>query len=165
MVSTEEHKRLLWNAVVTASGDPRLRAFVAKLYQENDLPARDPEAFARALQTYAQTRIKYVRESDETFVAPWRTIEWGIADCDDFVILIASTLRSIRIPVRVVFLGWTDAPEPAPVPLKHVYTEAYIDGAWVPLEAVRAVPYGWDPSKFQTEKGRRIRLETLGDQP
>lgn len=165
MPTTGEHKRLLWNAVVTASGDPRLRAFVAKLFNESDLPARDAAAFARALQAYAQNRIRYVRESEETFVAPWVTLQWGIADCDDFAILIASTLRSIRIPARVVFLGWTDEPEPTPVKLKHVYAEAFIDGAWVPLEAVRKVPYGWDPGKFQAEKGRRIRLETLGDQP
>lgn len=165
MRTEPEQQRLLWQQIRQSTGDPRLRGHVADLMRRYDVPARDPEALARAVQDHAQTRIKYVREYPETYASAARTLEWGIGDCDDLTILVASTLRGARIPCRAVFVGWSAPGDPpGPIALRHVYPEAHLPGrGWTALEAVRRVPLGWRADDWKASQGFRTRTARIGD--
>jgi transglutaminase-like putative cysteine protease len=140
------------------------------------VPARDDIALARLAQQYTQTRIKYFKEAPERWQSPLRTLVWGIGDCDDMAILIASWLRSFRIPVRLKFLRMTIPAgsvvrEPgasmrkldAPRKVSHVYAQALLGGKWTTLEAVKAYPLGFDPEVLAQQKGIAYTTETIGD--
>lgn len=162
MRTEPEQQRLLWRQVERSTGDPRLRGHVADLMRRYAVPARDPEALARAVLDHAQTAIKFVREYPETYASAARTLEWGIGDCDDLSILIASTLRGCRLPCRLVFTGWTR--DPGPIPLRHVYPETHLPGrGWTALEAVRRVPLGWRADEWKASQGFRTRTARFGD--
>jgi transglutaminase-like putative cysteine protease len=154
--SPQEQGRLLWARITEATGDPRIRAWVAQVMRERGVrDGRDVRALTAALQGWVQQHIRYLREEPDTLVHPARTLEWGVGDCDDMSILLGTALRSVRIPVRLVLLGWSK--EPGPIPLRHVYTEAQVEGRWTPLETVRAVPLGWSPEAYKQRQGFRTR--------
>lgn len=151
----------LWQMVREANDSPVPRDFVARVVRELDVPERNPRALAEGIQQWVQRNIRYVREYPEIIASPERTLEWGIGDCDDRTVLVASALRSARIPARAVFVGWKDGP--GPVPFKHVYPQACLDGHWVTVETVRPVPLGWDASLAHARKGHRVAVQTIGD--
>lgn len=157
--------RLLWSLIRRDTGDPRLRAWVAEVCRDEGVSWRDRPAFLAAVQRWCQREIRYVREATETFVAPWRTLEWRIADCDDFARLVCSALRSVAVPARLVCCGWLDAGTTERVPLRHVYPEAWDGSRWVALECVRRVPYGWSCVDWRRGRGDRVRVLTKGDRP
>lgn len=146
-----------------ATGDPRLRAELARIIRTDNVPARDPEALARAVQRRVQS-LTYVREDPETWVHPARTLEWGIADCDDMATLCCALLRSARIPCRLGFAGWRQERSAAPVPLKHVFGGCFVAPQWRALECVRRVPFGFDPVEFYRSKGYQVRVVYEGDE-
>lgn len=119
--------------------DGRTRELGAKIIGIYNVPARDNEQLARAFQLYAQS-IKFFREVPEIIAAPWVTAEWGIGDCDDKSRLIASLLKSFRIPVRLHYVTFDTGKKK----LSHVWPEAQIqtDGPWVALESVQPWPMG-----------------------
>jgi hypothetical protein len=126
---------------------------------------RDTAALTRAVQTYEQDHIKYLREHPETYASPARTLEWGVADCDDLTILTCAALRGAKVPCRAAFIGWLPKGTSGKVPFRHVYPEAWVDTRWVALEAVRKVPWGWDVGVQKLKQGYRVRRGTIGDPP
>jgi transglutaminase-like putative cysteine protease len=163
--TVEEQRKLLWDMVRRATGDARLRATLARVMRDENVPPRSPTKLATAIQRFAQTRIKYLREAPETLVHPARTLEWGVGDCDDLTILICSLLRSAKIPTRAVFVGWQARELPGRPRLRHVYPEARLRDRWVALEAVRAVPPGWNAADWRRSRGESVRVTTIGDPP
>lgn len=161
--SSQDQMRLLWSRIVEGTGDPRLREHLATLMRTHSLPPRDPEGLARAVQTYNQTKIKYLREHPETYASPGRTLQWGVGDCDDLTILTCAALRGAKIPCRAVFVGWSPKGSVGPIHFKHVYPEAFIRDKWVALESVKKVPYGWDSAADKIKKGFRVRRASVGD--
>lgn len=152
----------LWDKVVEETGHPLLVHFLARLIEVAQVPARDPQKLARAIQLFSQKYVKFFRERPERFQSPLRTIVWGLGDCDDKSILIASALRTFRIPTRVKFLRIRLSPTRI---LGHVYPLAYISGKWVPLESVREYPWGYDPEAKAKAKGFDVTSRVLGDPP
>lgn len=146
--------------VTKYTGQPQLVAFTAKLIKKADVPARDELALIRAIQLFAQKRIKYFREYPERFVSPMRTIEWGIADCDDLSILILTMARSFRIKGRLKFLRMM---LPDGKRFSHVYPQVKIQGKWISVEAVRPYPLGKDPERVAIAKGLTPVVELIGD--
>lgn len=129
------------------------------------LQPRDPVGIASAVQKYNQEHIKYLREYPETYASPERTLEWGVADCDDFTILTCAALRGIKIPCRAVFVGSAPGGSVGNIPFKHVYPEAWVGepAKWVALEAVKPVPMGWNFYDEKLKQGFRVRKATIGD--
>lgn len=166
--TTENHssdasqERRLWEKIVEETGHPLLIHFLSKLIEVGNIPARDPEKLARALQLYSARRIKFFRERPERFQSPLRTLVWGLGDCDDKTIFLASALRSFRIPVRVKFIRIKLSPSRV---LGHVYPLVLIGGKWVPLESVREYPWGYDPEEKAKSKGFEVSSRVLGDPP
>lgn len=162
LATEDDQARTLWGVVQSATGDPRLRAELARIVRDAGVPARDPRALAAAVQQRVQ-RIKYLREVPDTFVHPARTLEWGIGDCDDMASLVCALLRTAAVPCRLTFLGWAPSTSPGPIALGHVYAEALVGGSWFPLEAVRPVPFGWSPEAYKRSQGQRTRTLFWGD--
>lgn len=129
-----------------------------------------PQDLVRALQRYVQKKIAYLREHPETYVHPARTLEWEAGDCDDQASLLASLLRSVKVPARLTFAYWATGPTRR----GHVWAEAWIPypkgygqkGRWVPAETIRAVPLGWDPlAAIRRQATSAPQVISLGDPP
>ncbi len=69
------------------------------------------------------------------------TLERGVGDCGDKVILLATLLAALGIPSRFAVLSYT------PPAFQHVYTEAFYEGQWHALDPTpeEAMP-GWHDS-------------------
>jgi transglutaminase-like putative cysteine protease len=162
--NASEQRKALWDFVVKWTGNPELVSFAAKLIKKLNVPERDEKALARAIQVFAQEKIKYFRERPERFVSPLRTIAWGIGDCDDKSILISTILRSFRIPVRLKFIRY-DAPQPDGTIKKvsHVYPQAKLENKWIALESVHKWLMGDDPENRALAKGLRPEVFYIGD--
>lgn len=161
---TEQNSRL-WGMVEQYTGHPLLIDILARLIDAYNVPARDPEALAKAIQHYSAHHIKFFRERPERFQSPMRTVAWGIGDCDDKSIFVAASLRSFRVPVRLVILRLLikDPKTRKKKPVGHVYPEAYLDGEWVALESVRPYPWGHDPAAVAKARGILAGKEIIGD--
>jgi hypothetical protein len=170
----KEQNRRLWGMVDKYTGHPLLLDFLADLIRAYNVPGRDPIALVKAIQDYSATEIKFFRERPERFQSPMRTIIWGFGDCDDKAILVGAAVRTFRVPVRLAILrlalprlgenGKAD-PRLPPVKVGHVYPEAWMDDAWIPLESVRPYPWGHDPSLIAAQRGFLKQRETIGDKP
>ena len=83
---------------------PSIRTLAASLVR--GLPARDDIAEIRAVFNYVRSKVRYTNDISKTevFQAPDVTLDWQIADCDDFVILLSSLLLNIghQLQIRVI---------------------------------------------------------------
>jgi len=158
--TTGAQKRELWRVVERYTGDPLLVEVTCEVLRKNGVAARDERGLARAVLHFATHAIKYFREYPERWVSPLRTIAWGVGDCDDKAIVIATMLRGFRIPVRLKFLR---IQLPSGRKVAHVYPQAQIGGQWISLESVTEKPLGFDYETVLKEKGTPYTAETIGD--
>lgn len=157
-------RQALWDFVDKWTGNPLLLSFASKLIKANNIPGRDEAALARAIQVYSQKYIKYFREKPERFTSPMRTIAWGFGDCDDKSILIASFLRSFRIPVRLKFIRYYSPQADGTKKLiSHVYPVAKIKDKWVALESVHPWAMGDDPEDRANARKLKPEVFLVGD--
>lgn len=162
--SSAAQRKALWQFIDQWTGNPLLVDFSAKLLKMMKVPERDEYALARAVQKFAQYKIKFFRERPERFTSPIRTIVWGLGDCDDKTIVIASILRTFRIPIKLKFIKYVikrlDGTEKR---VSHVYPLAKINGKWAALESVHKWPLGDDPEQRALSKGIRPEVFLIGD--
>lgn len=159
-----QQRQLLWNFVDKYTGDPRVIDFASWLIRKYKVAGRDETGLARAIQVYSQDYVKYFREKPERFASPMRTVKWGIGDCDDKSILIASVLRSFRIPVKLKFLKYEAPQKDGTIKkISHVYPLAKLDGKWVALESVHKWALGDDPEIRALAKKLRPVVFLIGD--
>lgn len=161
--------KLFWSIVDKFTGQPALVDFAAQIIRDNNVNEKDVTELARFVQQYVQREIKFFRERPERWQSPMRTLQWGIGDCDDQALLVATTLRSFRVPVRFKFVRFL-APSKSgrAVRKSHVYAQAKlpIDGKpqWVSLETVKPVEMGFDAADMMKAQGIRILgIDYVGD--
>ena len=153
-----------WQRVVDFTGNPQLVQFATNLIHNCNIDARDINKLARCVLEYAQKNIKYFREQPERFASPIRTILWGIGDCDDKSIFIATVLRSFRIPVRLVFITFKVIKDGVERVVGHVWPQAFLDNKWVSLESVRPLAFGASPLARLAKKGiKPLTVNFVGD--
>ena len=104
-----------------------------------------------------------MRERPERFAGPLRTILWGFGDCDDKSTLIASILRSFRVPVRLKFIRFTYKKNGEVKKISHVYPQFKYKGKWLALESVHKWDVGVDPEDRARAKGLKPEVHTIGD--
>ena len=156
-------RRAVWGVVEENTGDPLLMEWAALFLRAYNVPERDPRALARAIQRYSQQHIKFMRERPERFVKPTRTIKWGFGDCDDKSILIATILRSFRVPVRLAFIRFeVRKPNGRSKKISHVYPEVFLDGRWEALESVHPWELGDSPQQRARAKGLSPMVAVIG---
>ena len=160
--SYEEQRNELWKIIQDYTGNPVLVEFAAKLIKLNNVPARDEKSLVRYIQLFAQKHIKFFREFPERWQSPLQTLALGIGDCDDKTILVASLLRTFRIPVQLVFLRFRmDGKKP----YSHVYPRTKINNKWLAVETVRdEFKLGDDPELMARNKGFTVTTEIIGDE-
>ncbi|AMV16893.1 transglutaminase-like domain-containing protein [Planctomyces sp. SH-PL14] len=110
------------------SDNPKVRA----LADEYDAAGQSPREIAKGLTHFVHRRTK-----NKTFSVAMATAtevaESLTGDCTEHSVLLAALLRAKGIPSRVAIgLVYVD-------PIKafggHMWTEAYVDGAWVPFDS------------------------------
>lgn len=159
----QAQRKGLWEVVEQYTGHPILMEWAAELIRTRNVPERNDRAMARAIQQYAQQHIKFMRERPERFASPMRTLKWGFGDCDDKTILIATFLRSFRIPVRAKFLRFRMRNKDGSTrKVAHVYPEVQLDGHWEALESVHHWKIGDSPEKRTRAKTQQLVVETIG---
>lgn len=159
----DAQRKRLWERVKEFTGHPVLMEWAGDFLREYRVPERDPAALARAVQLFAQQHVRFFRERPERFASPMRTIQWGFGDCDDKAVLIATVLRSFRIPVRLAFIRYRARKLDGTFKtISHVYPQVQLGGAWVALESVHPWPMGKDPETEARRKGYSPTVEVIG---
>jgi hypothetical protein len=130
--------------------DPKIQNLAARILEEYNVPARDWEGESRAVFNWVRDNIRYTRDPEglELFRKPIRTVQLGIADCDDMSILIAALLGTIghTLLLRVIGVS-SDEPEHIyPVDLLPPGDEATYQLA---LDATRPEDIGWEVPESQ----------------
>ncbi len=162
--SAAAQRKALWAFVDQWTGNPLLVDFTAKLIKLMNVPERNEQALVRAIQKFAQYKVKFFREKPERFASPLRTIVWGIGDCDDKSVLIASILRTFRLPVKLKFIRYESLQKDGTVKkVSHVYPLVKINGKWTAVESVHKWPLGVDPEQRALAKGLRPEVFLIGD--
>jgi transglutaminase-like putative cysteine protease len=159
--SYKDQRQELWKIINDYTGNPVLVEFASKLIKLNNIPARDEKSLVRYIQLFVQQKIKFFREYPERWQSPLQTLALGIGDCDDKTILLASILRSFRIPIQLVFLRFK---KPGKESYSHVYPRAKINNKWLAVETVRdEFKLGDDPEQMAKNKGFTVTSEIIGD--
>jgi transglutaminase-like putative cysteine protease len=118
------------NHFISAS-DPRVVAMAAEVAAAES----DPWTIAVTLERHVRQRMKQVDYS-QAFLTAAETAEQLTGDCSEHAVLLAAVLRARNIPSRVaVGLVYVDA---AAALGYHTWTEAWIGGRWVGLDATLA---------------------------
>lgn len=126
--------------------DEAIQKLAAKILYIYNVPSRDYRGEAEAIFLWVRENIRYTRDPEgmELFRKPIRTIQLGIADCDDMTILIGSLLSTIGhvIILRVIGVS-SNNPE-------HIYPLTCIPPddptECIALDATRSEPVGWEVS-------------------
>ena len=127
---------------------PKLRTLAASIVR--GLRERDDMAEIKAIFDYVKSRVRYTNDISnvEAFSEADITLDWGIGDCDDFVILLGSLLISIGHEVTVRVIAEEDA-------WSHVYLlvsdpkpenrKGNQKPRQIALDASVNRPLGWEP--------------------
>lgn len=142
---------LMEYAVVRDQGSPLL----TRIARQHG--ASSERATARALFRYLVGHYPYRRDpQDREFVhGPVRTLSktspYGYRDCDDLAVALSGLLTAAGIRNAFTVIAWRpDAPQQ----FTHVYNEAYIDGKWIPMDAVMGHD-GWNNKRSPVNRRAR----------
>jgi transglutaminase-like putative cysteine protease len=106
-----------------------------------------PKDYLREIETlfeWVKNNVRYTRDIHhvELLHSARRMLELRAGDCDDMTILLASMIKSIGHPVRLVLVGFNPRKKKL---FSHIYLEALCKGLWIPLDATMNHPMGWAP--------------------
>jgi transglutaminase-like putative cysteine protease len=102
-----------------------------------DLP---PRGRAERLERWVHQHVGY-RGSGIGFATAVQTLRSRDGDCTEHATLLAALLRAAAVPSRlVVGLAWAQAERDAWRFVPHAWVEAWVDGAWLPLDAALYAP-------------------------
>lgn len=96
----------------------------------------DPHEKCRRLTTYVGSHMRLT--SFSTLLLPASDVAKSRqGDCTEYAVLLAAVMRSEGVPSRVA-VGFAYVPSP-PSLAPHMWTEAWIDGQWIPFDATLGV--------------------------
>lgn len=130
--------------------DPEIHELAARILRSANVAPYDWEGEARAIFEWAKRNIRFTRDvyGHETLHAAADILRLGIADCDDFTVLICSLLQTIGSRCRIVTIATTPDGE-----FCHVYPEAEVNGRWIPLDCARREPFfGRAPERYTRKR-------------
>ncbi len=111
----------------------------APLIQELSLLGRGragtPRDQALALEKFVRQRIQK-RNLSTAMATALEVAQSRAGDCTEHAVLLAALLRAAKIPARVA-VGLVHSPAEQAF-IGHMWSEAWIDGMWVPLDGTRA---------------------------
>jgi len=117
---------------------PDVRLLTHGILRRLNLSSRNEYRSALAIYNWVCKNIRYVKDpvDVETVQAPEVTLSIKAGDCDDHVVLIASMLQSVGIPVRYQVMG-KDRDR-----FSHVFIESLLDSRWTPVDTTISGPMG-----------------------
>jgi hypothetical protein len=137
---TLNKKTFQW--VPAAKEHPAVIAQARKILVDAGIDGRNKYAVARAVQLWTQKNIGYCWDprGTDTFVHPYRLLDWKSGDCDDHSLLVSSVLEALGIPSVMIMVAQKN-----PNMYNHILAGAVIDGRIVPLETTIPAELGWHP--------------------
>jgi transglutaminase-like putative cysteine protease len=108
--------------------DPAIRNMAAEAKGSETAP----HAVALALENYVH-RIVATKDFSQTFATAAEVAKSRQGDCTEHAVLLAALLRACDIPSRVA-IGLVYVPSVQGFGY-HMWTEAFVDGDWLPLDA------------------------------
>lgn len=129
--------------------DPKIQQLASRILEEYDVPSRDWEGESRAVFEWVRENIRYTRDPEglELFRKPLRTVQLGMADCDDMSILICALLGTIghTLLLRVIGVSSNEPEHIYPVDLLPPGNPDYA----IALDATRTEAMGWEVPEEQ----------------
>ncbi|MCH8567610.1 MAG: transglutaminase-like domain-containing protein [Balneolales bacterium] len=167
--------RAIRDLVKKSTNDPAVRdiaIFITQQVQADETghpDRRNYQALAETVYNFIRREIQYVRDPFRTErIADAITIlKQRAGDCDDQVVLGASLLASLGVPVRFV----TIATNPAmPRDYTHIYFEYNYNGEWLPFDTTIDAQAGYLPEwvndlpkKVWTLSGNAVEINQPSD--
>lgn len=134
--------------------DPRqyARLKALEIFRDRNVRSADYTAQVRALQSWVQDCIRYVRDpvDVELVQTPEVTLKLSAGDCDDQSTLLGAMLDATGHPARFVAIGLNGQP------FSHVLVETRIAEKWVPVETIIKKPLGWYPANVTSRLIRSV---------
>lgn len=143
--------------------NPGVREYTGRLLSRKDkngawvTPEKDWPAEVVTIFRAVRMGVRYTHDPHgvDQFTAAARTLQWGVGDCDDYVVVLGSMLQSVGYPVRLRTVltkqGYQQAlRERKPIPeADHIYLLTRVPpmgagGVWYPLDASVDKPAGWE---------------------
>jgi transglutaminase superfamily protein len=141
--------------------DPTVHELAAQILRRANVRAYDWEGEARAVFEAVRRNLRFTRDvnGNETLHAAPDIIRLGIADCDDFTILICSLMETIGCDTRIVTIAVDQDGE-----FCHVYPEAEINGRWCAMDAARqSAAFGKSPEHYTRKRVWEVHSEGFTD--
>lgn len=104
-----------------------VRLVALRVLEQQQVSGRNPLATARALYTWVQRRIRYVKDPVglETVQSPEVTLKLRAGDCDDSATLLVALATAVGLRSRFVVIG------PHVDAMQHVYAQLQVNGQWL----------------------------------
>lgn len=130
----EQTIEVMRRLVIDGRSDPNIRHAAGTIIRALD--PRDIAGQARTIFEWVRENIRFVRDpaATELLQTPSITLRLGFGDCDDMSTLIASMLESVGIAAEFQTVGLASAE------FDHVFVNAIINGARVPMDVARLDP-------------------------
>lgn len=126
-----------------AATHPEVRDAAVQIVRSAGVAPRDELGELRAVFNWAKKNLRFTGEPQEMISHALVTMGLRAGDCDDFVVLIGSLLRSLGREVRIVTIR---ADRHEPQRHSHVFLQARANGQWVTLDpSVEGSTFGWTP--------------------
>ena len=96
---------------------------------------------AKSIFYFVRDRVRYVQDiyGIETIAEPGVTLRKMQGDCDDKCVLAGALLQSIGHPVKLLAVGFDNAP------FSHVLIETLVGPNWIPMELTESLQFGVYP--------------------
>jgi len=132
--------------------DGRVRQVAAQFLR--GVKERDHIGELRSIYDNVRKLVRYTWDINgiDTYQTPMRTLEFGIADCDDYAILLVALLMSIGYTCKLVVIRLKEAKE-----WGHIYAAVGYPPKnpklWIPLDASVPAKIGWEaPDSMVAER-------------
>ena len=133
--------RVMQRCVSHGKRDPYIARLVGQIIQK--CSSKDWQCYCRALFDWVKSNIRYVYDPNgvEKVCTPRVTIENGMGDCDDMVVVICAFLETIGLECRFVTIKANRKSDE----FSHVYGQVRVPGRdWVSLDCTMQYPLGWE---------------------
>jgi transglutaminase-like putative cysteine protease len=113
------------------SGDPLIVSLAAEAAGDE----RDPWRTSIRLERFVKQSIRS-KNFSQAFASAAEVARTREGDCTEHAVLLAALARARGIAARVAMgLVYTEQPPGQPLLAFHMWTEAYVAGRWIPLDA------------------------------
>ena len=146
-VGTAQTVSLMRSLIDQGVRDADINRFALALLER--VPAHDTMAEAKAMYQWVRKNIRFTGDiyNAETLRTAREILQVRAGDCDDINgVLLPTLLESVGIETRPITIN---ADSGRPELYSHIYTEANIDGQWIPLDAAsKHASFGKAPAVY-----------------